>query len=268
MADPPQAAHRRPFSFTDLTTARAACRAGIRRTLTALVDLVFPPVCVTCGGEISSGRRHLCGDCLSRIVRIGHPLCVVCGKPFFTAGDADHLCGACANKRPPYAEARSFGVYGGILLDTIHLFKYHHRAYLASVLSELVAGHDWGDFHPRRYDLMVPVPLHRRRLYERGFNQAMLLCRGIGGRWGIEIDETGLARIRQTAPQIRLTPAEREKNVRGAFAVTGPGFAGKRVLLVDDVYTTGATVSECSRILMDAGAQEVGILTVARVVIM
>ena len=114
---------------------------------------------------------------------------------------------------------------------------------------------------------MVPVPLHRRRLYERGFNQAMLLCRGIGRHWGLEVAETGLARIRQTAPQIRLTPKEREKNVRGAFAATGAGFTGKRVLLVDDVYTTGATVSECSRILMDAGAKEVGVLTVARVVI-
>jgi ComF family protein len=268
MADLPQAAHRRPFSFIERGKAHAAVRTGMRRTLTALLDLVFPPVCVTCGGEISTGRNHLCDDCLGRIVRIGHPLCTICGRPFLTAGDADHLCGACSNKKPPFAGARSFGVYGGVLLDTIHLFKYHHRTYLSSVLSGLVAQYEWGDFNPRRYDLMVGVPLHRRRLYERGFNQAMLLCRGIGRQWGMEVVETGLARTRQTAPQIRLTPAERERNVRGAFAVTGAGFDGKRVLLVDDVYTTGATVSECSRVLMGAGAKEVGVLTVARVVIL
>lgn len=159
-------------------------------------------------------------------------------------------------------------MYGGVLLEAVHLFKYHHRTSLRSVLADLVAKHDWGNFDPKRYDVMVPVPLHRQRLYERGFNQAMLLCRGIGEVWGIEINETGLARTRRTAPQIRLTVAQREKNVRGAFAVRGDGFSGKRVLLVDDVYTTGATVSECSRILMGAGAEEVGVLTIARVVIL
>jgi ComF family protein len=267
MADPSQAAGRRPFSFSEPANAHAAVRTGVRRALAALLDLVFPPVCVTCGGETPADRRHLCPGCVGRIVRIGHPLCPVCGRPFLTPGDADHLCGVCSIKRPPFAEARSFGVYGGVLLDTIHLFKYHYRAYLSSVLSDLVADHDWAGFDPGRYDLMVPVPLHRRRLHERGFNQAMLLCRGIGHRWGIEVVETGLARTRQTAPQIRLTPKERENNVRGAFAAAGNRFSGKRVLLVDDVYTTGATASECSRVLMRAGAEAVGVLTVARVVI-
>jgi ComF family protein len=212
-------------------------------------------------------RRHLCNECLDRIVRIGHPLCTICGKPFLTEGDTDHLCGACMLKRPHFTVARSFGVYGGVLLEAVHLFKYHHRTSLRSVLTELVLKHDWGDFDPKRYDIIVAVPLHRQRLYERGFNQAMLLCRGIGDAWGIEISETGLARTRYTIPQIRLTPTQREKNVSGAFAVTGDGFDGKRVLLVDDVYTTGATVSECSRILMGAGVEEVGVLTIARVVI-
>ncbi len=267
MTDPLQAATWRPFSFIGFGKPRPAAGSDIRRTLSALLDLVFPPVCVTCGGSISTDRRHLCDECAGRIVRIGHPLCTICGKPFLTSGDTDHLCGACIHRRPPFSMARSFGVYGGVLLEAVHLFKYHHRTSLRSVLTELIAGHDWGDFDPKRYDLMVPVPLYRKRLYERGFNQAMLLCRGIGKVWGIEINETSLARTRHTVPQIRLTPAQREKNVRGAFAVAGNGFKGKRVLLVDDVYTTGATASECSRILMDAGAEEVGVLTIARVVI-
>jgi ComF family protein len=267
MTEPLKAAPWRPFSLIDGPRLRAIVEPGIRRTLASLLDIVFPPVCLTCGGPIAPERRHLCGACLDRIVPITHPLCTVCGRPFLTPGDADHLCGACMTRRPPFAEARSFGVYGGVLLEAVHLFKYRHRTSLRTVLAELVVKHEWGDFDPGRYDVMVPVPLYRRRLYERGFNQAMLLCRGIGEAWGIRIDETGLARTRQTAPQIRLTVAQRERNVRGAFAAKDGVFVGRRVLLVDDVYTTGATVSECSRILLNAGAEAVGVLTVARVVI-
>jgi ComF family protein len=266
MTDPTQAAPWRPFSFIEPRKLRSA-ETAVRRTFAALLELIFPPVCVTCGGLISTDRRHLCDACLDRIVRIGRPLCTVCGKPFLTAGDDDHLCGACMHKRPPFAEARSFGVYGGVLLEAVHLFKYHHQTALSSVLCGIAETHDWGGLDPKRYDVIVPVPLHKRRLYERGFNQAMLLCRGLGEAWGIEVEETGLARTRQTAAQIRLTPAEREQNVRGAFAVTGDVFTGRRVLLVDDVYTTGATVTECSRVLMEAGAEAVGVLTIARVVI-
>lgn len=250
--------------------SRRRCMAvgpAVRRALGALIELVFPPVCMTCGGMVSADRRHLCGECVDRIVRIGHPLCPVCGKPFLTPGDTDHLCGACMAKSPPFAEARSFGVYGGVLLEAVHLFKYHHRTALSPVLCGLAANHDWGDFDPKRYEMLVPVPLFSRRLHERGFNQAMMLCRGLGEAWGIEVAETGLARTRQTAPQIRLTPTQREQNVRGAFAVTGDAFRAKRVLLVDDVYTTGATVTECSRVLMNAGAELVGVFTMARVVI-
>jgi ComF family protein len=263
MTNPKQAAPWRPFSFIRPRPVGSA----VKRAIAALTDLVFPPVCVTCGGVIPTGRRHICDACVERIVRIGRPLCTVCGRPFLTAGDTDHLCGACMHSRPPFAEARSFGVYGGVLLEAVHLFKYRRRTALASVLCGLAAAHDWGGLDPKRYDVMVPVPLYRRRLYERGFNQAMLLCRGLGDAWGIGVEEAGLARTRQTAPQIRLTPAERERNVRGAFRVTGGSLKGRRVLLVDDVYTTGATVTECSRVLMAAGAEAVGVLTIARVVI-
>lgn len=266
MTDSTQAAPWRPFSFIESRKLRRA-ESAVRRTSAALIDLIFPPVCVTCGELTSPERQHLCDACVGRIDRIGRPLCTVCGKPFLTAGGDDHLCGACMHKSPPFAEARSFGVYGGVLLDAIHLFKYRNQTALSSVLCRLAAGHDWGGFDPKQYDVMVPVPLFRGRLYERGFNQSMMLCRGLADAWGIEVEETGLKRTRHTAAQIRLTPAEREQNVRGAFGVTGGAFRGRRVLLVDDVYTTGATVSECSRVLTAAGADAVGVITIARVVI-
>jgi ComF family protein len=240
---------------------------GLRRLLVSVLDLVFPPLCVVCTKNLGQGDRYLCGVCVAQISLIGHPLCTRCGRPFFTLGDTDHLCGTCMTKEPPFDVARSCGVYGGTLLAAIHLFKYHHRTYLAPVLCGLLTHIEWGDFGPAGYDVIVPVPLHRKRLYERGFNQALLLSREIGRLWGIPTDDSGLIRKRWTVPQIQLVPKEREKNVRGAFAVVGDSLSGKRVLLVDDVYTTGATVSECARVLKRAGAERVGVFTLARVVI-
>jgi ComF family protein len=135
------------------------------------------------------------------------------------------------------------------------------------VLSRLVTGSDWTGCELRSYDVMTPVPLHPRRLYERGYNQALLLCREIGSLWEMPVNDTDLVRSRWTMPQIQLSPKERERNVKGAFTVVGDGFRDKRVVLVDDVYTTGATVAECARTLSRCGAQSVGVLTLARVVI-
>ena len=178
---------------------------------------------------------------------------------------------------PPFDSARALGAYGGVLLDAIHLFKYHHRAYLSTTLSDLLAGGEYSDGKSddsdyKKFDILVPVPLHKWRLYERGYNQALLLCRGLSMSWGIPINYKDLIRSRWTEPQIKLSPKERIKNVSGAFEVSKRGisdgaFDGKRILLVDDVYTTGATASECARILKGAGARYVGVLTLARVVI-
>lgn len=121
--------------------------------------------------------------------------------------------------------------------------------------------------NPNDYHLVVPIPLHRTRLRERGFNQSLLLAKEIGTVWGIPIDYINLQRIRPTEPQINLKGKERIRNVKGAFAVKGEkAFKGKRVLLIDDVYTTGATVSECSKVLKKARAERVDVLTLARVV--
>jgi ComF family protein len=239
------------------------CRAG-----DALLDLVFPPRCVVGGELLDPSEVHLCEACIGKIDRIGSPLCSCCGRPFFTPDDDDHLCGVCIDTAPPFDIARAFGVYGGVLLDVIHLFKYRRRAYLSGILSGLMARGLGAE--ARGFDVLVPVPLHKRRLYQRGYNQASLLCRGLGRAWGLPVDYTSLIRERWTEPQVRLTPSERIKNVRGAFSVAdGPEnpLRDKRILLVDDVYTTGATVSECARVLKRAGAESVGVLTLARVVI-
>lgn len=242
-----------------------------------VMDLVFPPLCLVGGELLKSDEKHICEACISKIDLIRSPLCILCGRPFFTPNDKDHFCGGCITKKPPFDSARALGAYGGVLLDAIHLFKYHHRAYLFPTLSSLMAeweysGLDLDNFDYKKFDMLIPVPLHIRRLYERGYNQALLLCRGLEKSWGIPVNYKDLIRSRWTEPQVKLSPKERIKNVKGAFEVRKRSiddgiFEGKRVLVVDDVYTTGATVSECSRVLKGTGAKYVGVLTLARVVI-
>jgi len=257
-----------------------------RAWLTGLFELVFPPVCPACREPLSENERHICPACRGGIFRINSPLCTRCGRPFFTADNRDHLCGGCIVSPPPFDVARSLGVYGDVLLSLIQLFKYHRRFHLAENLVRLMTDASYPGFSPDEFDVIVPVPLHKRRLRERGYNQSLLLARGLGRSWGVRVDNGGLLRIRWTKPQVNLTLEEREKNVRGAFAVRGnegggrfdfmAGFPGRKrrplyedtsVLLVDDVYTTGATVRECARVLAASGARRVGVLTAARVVV-
>jgi ComF family protein len=256
-----------------------------RRWFTGLFELAFPPACVTCRDLLSDGERYVCPDCRDRISRIVSPLCTRCGRPFFTPDDRDHLCGGCIISPPPFDVARSLGVYGDVMLPLVQLFKYHRRFHLAETLTRLMADGSYPGFSPEDFDVIVPVPLHTKRLRERGYNQSLLLARGLGDAWGMPVDGRGLRRTRWTEPQVNLTLKEREENVRGAFAVRDAApkgrlrlMAGVRrrrhlpikdaaVLLVDDVYTTGATVRECARVLAASGARRVGVLTAARVVV-
>ncbi|MBI3754617.1 MAG: ComF family protein [Deltaproteobacteria bacterium] len=149
------------------------------------------------------------------------------------------------------------------MLDAIHRFKYNGKTSLAKPLGRIMTD----EFLANNYDLIVPVPLHKTRLTERGFNQSLFLAREIAAIYNLPIDYLNLKRIRPTDPQINLRGADRIANVRGAFAVEKAAvFKDKKILLIDDVYTTGATVTECSNILKKAGAKAVSILTLARVV--
>jgi len=257
-----------------------------RAWFTGLSDLAFPPVCLVCRAPLSEKERHICPACRGEISLILSPLCTRCGRPFFAAVGRDHLCGGCIVSPPPFDVARSLGVYGDVLLSLIQLFKYHRRFHLAETLVRLMTDASYPGLKPSEFDVIVPVPLHKRRLRERGYNQSLLLARGLGRVWGMPVDGRGLLRIRWTEPQVNLTPEERERNVRGAFAVRDKRGSGRfgfarvltqrrgeslykdaSVLLVDDVYTTGATVRECARVLTRAGARRVGVLTTARVVV-
>jgi ComF family protein len=160
--------------------------------------------------------------------------------------------------------ARALGCYEGSLQKIIHRWKYQGKASVTPYLGEWIAERFYRYWNPHVLDLLVPVPLHRKRLRERGFNQALLLARELSHRTQIPYQVRILQKKRATPPQVQLNGEEREKGIKGAFHITHrDGMEGKTILLIDDVYTTGATVNECSKVLIRGGAKRVDVLTLA-----
>jgi ComF family protein len=238
----------------------------LRRYWSRFVDLLFPPLCHACREFIPHNSELLiCEDCLVSAVPLVSPLCSCCGRPFPAFAGADHLCGRCITSPPPFVLARGALLFDGTTRALIHQFKYSGKVMLRRPLAQLAAVHLDSLVAALDADLIVPVPLHIKRLRQRGFNQAVLLGEVFAQRWSLPLQRNNLQRSRWTEPQVNLTAAARAENVRGAFTLADPAIvAGKRVLLVDDVYTTGSTVKECSRVLRNSGAGEVAVLTVAR----
>jgi ComF family protein len=240
----------------------------LKEILTGIADLIFPPRCITCGELLEQhGPLPFCPPCMAGIHFIGSPLCPRCGTPFPAAEGEDHLCGECLITERPYAVARSVGRYEETLLTAIHRFKYRGKTGIGDLLSRIMADFADNIWDMKAFERILPVPLHRRRLRERGFNQAVILARGLSKRFNIPLDFTSLRRDLFTPPQVGLDRKQRSANVQGAFTVTHPErIVGRRLLLVDDVYTTGSTLTECARVLIRAKAEAVAVLTMARAV--
>lgn len=217
----------------------------------------------------------LCPSCMNRFQGISAPMCTVCGMPFASPYGPGHICGSCENSPNHYDQARSVGYYAASLRSVIHRFKYHAATQLAAPLGRLMWHALHHHFPSADIDMVIPVPLHSRRLRSRGFNQSALLVR----RWpprppgGDRSDGTPwiaaglLKRHRPTLPQTGLNKAQRADNLKRAFSVPNKvALEGKRVLLVDDVMTTGATANACAYALKKAGAARVDVVTLARAV--
>lgn len=240
----------------------------MKEMLAGIADLIYPPRCATCGMILEeAGPLPFCPSCEAGLHFIRSPLCPRCGMPFAAAAGEDRLCGDCLSTPRPYALARAVGLYEGTLLEAIQRFKYRGQVGLGRILGSLMADGIRGMWEMGAFSLIIPVPLHRKRLRERGFNQSVILARAISGRCALPLDFLSLDRALFTKPQVGLGREERTANVRGAFTVRRPErVKGERILLVDDVYTTGSTLSECSRMLLDAGADSVAVFTLARAV--
>jgi ComF family protein len=239
--------------------------SSVRQLLNALLDVILPPICHICHSFIpDAGKIHICPACLNRLPLVSSPLCPICGIPFTGAG-GDHRCGACLSHPPHFDSARAQFLYEGHIRDLIHSFKYNKLTHLRSPLALLALEGVSGFLADHEPHFIVPVPLHSSRLRQRGFNQAVLLGRVLSRQISLPMLPDALIRTRPTEPQIELTAAERRLNVKGAFTVNrADRIAGKRILLLDDVMTTGSTMNECAKELKKAGATVVIAATIAR----
>ncbi len=253
------------FSSSRLTKSASIDFAPefVRKFPQRLFSLVFPDECRICEQPLEEiSRIPVCRSCLAKPMPLAAEyFCVQCRSPFRNRFplDEEGRCGLCRRGVRGFDAAYSFGFYEDELRELIHLFKYNRIQTLAKPLGRLL-----GLALPREagFDIIVPMPLHWRKRWRRGFNQSALLAREVGRRTSIPV-EHALRRVRDTAAQAGLTNSKRRLNVSGAFRARGT-LQGKRVLLIDDVMTTGATASACARALKRAGAAQVTLLTLAR----
>jgi competence protein ComFC len=232
--------------------------------LEAAVSLLYPPSCEGCGANVASGQ-YLCAECQRRAPRIVAPFCERCSEPFAGAIEGPFACGNCADQTLHFVAAVTAYRAREIVRRLIHEFKYHQRLYLRHVIGEwLAAVLQDSRLSSRGFDVIIPVPLHPAKQRERGFNQAALLAHSLSSRMGVPVSPA-LERIRYTKSQTAFDRSERMENLRNAFRLRRAGdVRGLQVLLVDDVLTTGSTLSECARVLKRAGASSIYAATAAR----
>ncbi len=238
------------------------------RIAKSCMDLVLPPGCAVCGTRLFPRKdgedASICEHCVAGIHQLIQPLCRICGMEVFAADGRDSLCGECLRNPPPFSMARSAVRYEEQVQQLVHKLKYSSELSVISGISEIISNYDLAEF--AGIDRIVVVPLHISRLRRRGLNQAVILARLFFADRLELIKPDWLLRMRNTVPQTALGRAARKQNLRGVFQVrAGSAFQGASVCLVDDVFTTGTTVKECSRVIMENGAEEVRVLTFARV---
>lgn len=254
----PLPAQEPPLPSRLLQGAREACRS--------VLSLIYPPTCIAC--QAATGEAHaLCAACWSGIRFIERPFCERLGTPFQVDLGQPLLSPAAIADPPVFERARAVAEYDGTASLLVHRLKYNDRLELARALGVMMVRA--GAELLAEADVIVPVPLHRWRLWRRRFNQAMVLARVVSSESRIPCDPFLLARVKHTRRQVGLTKAQRQENLQGAFRVPVEAKArlqGKRALLIDDVLTTGSTANAASRALLRGGAAAVDVLAFARVV--
>ncbi len=232
-----------------------------------LRDLLFPESCLACNAGLKGQRPvSFCRTCQDDVRLLREPFCTICGKPFEDSAGGNHRCAYCLKNSWFFTCARAIVYYQGPIVEALKMFKYHGKMCGLETFETLKDL--YYQFHPYpEADIILPVPLYPKRLRKRGFNQALVLGRKLFKKEKRIIDPHILERHQWRAPQTGLSGKERRKNVKNAFRVkSAEKIYNKKILLLDDVFTTGATANECARILLKNGASEVEVFTFARVV--
>lgn len=235
---------------------------SLRGLLNDLLDFVYPPHCGVCGRESRGGEGVVCEACWQGLEGISPPFCQKCGLPLSLL---HNLCSACEVRSHHFSFARSYGLFDETFQKIIHLFKYRRTRGLAGPVALLMAEIIKNDPRFSRMEALIPVPLHSTKRRERGYNQSELLARDLSQVTGLPLVGRALVRTVNTPSQSRLGLGERLANVRDAFGVENPRqVRDRRIVLVDDVLTTGSTVDACALALLEEGAAEVSVITAAR----
>ncbi len=237
----------------------------LRMIKESLLTLLFPPLCSFCDSLGARSVTGLCASCLEALSPLPSPVCERCGLPVAGLSDSRAMvCGRCLTNPPAYTRARYGYLYSGGLKEGIVRFKYAGKLYQSRTLGSLLVDAFTRHFSARDFDLIVPVPIHRKRLVARGFNQALILAEKLAEATGIPLDRSCFGKIRDTPPQVGLRRPERLKNLKGSFGVIRQSaILRRRVLVIDDVATTGATIAEATQTLLAAGAAGADALALA-----
>jgi len=238
------------------------------KTLLAKVSgLIYPDICQICENEkATSEESYVCRSCRSKIKYIEPPFCEQCGKPYEGYITTSFICSDCRSSKIYFSQARSVAVYDDVIKKAIHLYKYKSALWIEPILAEMLIESIKTDSDWSERDAIIPVPLHFVKRNERGFNQSERLSTRISKATGIPLNTKLLKRVKYTETQTTLDRSRRSENVKNAFDVKDKSgwLKGKKLILIDDVLTTGATVNECERVLRKAGAIDVAVWTVAR----
>jgi ComF family protein len=230
-----------------------------------MLDLLYPRNCVSCGAPSPEPFQHICWDCLADTPKVEAPFCARCGDPVSGSIQHDYTCFACARETPAFERARSAVRYEGAVGDALRALKYQNALWMVRDLAELLHACVRAEYPDVLFDTVTSVPLCSPRRRERGFNQSSLLGKALARRLTVPFRDGMLRRVRPAVSQTGLTAPQRAANVCGAFK---SGWfvrsVDKRILLVDDVMTTGATVNACAKELTKSGAAAVYVVTVAR----
>jgi ComF family protein len=237
---------------------------GAKEWLDAGLAFIYPEVCDLCGSQRATpAQGYVCQRCREQVGFIEPPLCQHCGRPYEGEITVDFVCSDCRGADYSFVSARSAAVARGPVLEAVHGYKYDGKLWFESFLAELLVSRAIPELRADEWDVVVPVPLHATKQRERGFNQSEQLGRWLAKAMGLPLRTNIVRRVVATRTQTRLNRDERQANVRDAFAVICR-VQGARVILLDDVFTTGATTNACARALRQAGASTVCVWTVAR----